>query len=32
MKPKWRDAMEAIGQRMKKEAANELVGLELRDL
>lgn len=26
------DAMEAIGQRVKKEAADELVGLELHDL
>jgi hypothetical protein len=26
------DAVEAVGQRMKKEAADELVGLELHDL
>ena len=26
------DAVETVGQRMKQEAANELVGLELHDL
>jgi len=26
------DAVEAVGQRVKKKAANELVGLELHDL
>ena len=26
------DAMEAVGQRVKQEAADELVGLELHDL
>ena len=29
---KMADTMEAVGQRVKQEAANELVGLELHDL